>query len=82
MQKIKTNEVINLSVARKLKEFTVEVKGLSLDKLIIKTKSIESQIEKKVNEKLIHKAKILLKELESRSNCSKELKALRKNLKI
>ena len=82
MQKIKTNEVIDLSAARKLKDFTLEVKNLGLDKLISKTKSIESQIEKKVNESLVHKAKILLKELENRSNCSKELKAPRKNLKF
>ena len=82
MQKYKTNEIIDLSAARKLKAFILEVESLSLDKLISKTKSIEFQIEKKVSENLIHKAKILLKELENRSNCSKEIKALRKNLKF
>ena len=82
MQKLKANEVIDLSSARKLKAFTLEIKSLSLDKLINKTKRIEAQIEKKVTQNLVHKAKILLKELESRSSCSKELRALRKNLKI
>ena len=82
MQKLKTNEVIDLSAARKLKAFTLEIKNLGLDKLINKTKTIEAQIEKKVNENLVQKAKILLKELESRSSCSKELRSLRKNLKF
>ena len=70
------SKVINLNQARSLQKFSQEIKSLSLDKLIEKTKSLELQIETKLTDHLFLKAKTLLKELERRSSDPVSIKKL------
>ena len=63
----KDSKIINFEEVRKLKRFTKEIKNLSLESLIIETKKIENDIDKKLTKQLLNKAKTILKELERRS---------------
>ena len=72
----KKSDVINLNEARSLYKFAQEIKSLSLEKLLKETKSLEIQIEKKLTDHLLLRAKKLLKELERRSTDPTNLKNL------
>ena len=63
----KDSKIINFDEVRRLKKFTKEIRNLSLESLIIETKKIENDIDKKLTKQLLSKAKTLLKELERRS---------------
>ena len=63
----KDSKIISFEEVRSLKKFTKEIKNLSLEGLIIETKKIENDIDKKLTKQLLNKAKTLLKELERRS---------------
>lgn len=63
----KDSKIINFEEVRSLKKFTKEIKNLSLESLILETKKIENDIDKKLTKQLLNKAKTLLKELERRS---------------
>ena len=63
----KDSKIINFEEVRSLKKFTKEIKNLSLENLILETKKIENDIDKKLTKQLLNKAKTLLKELERRS---------------
>ena len=70
------SDVINLNEARSLHKFVQEIRSLSIENLLKETKVLELQIEKKLTDQLLIRAKKLLKELERRSSDPTNIKNL------